>query len=332
MGHGAVHVLELINENADYSHGNHVLWIACHNKTTSKITNETTCQVDYFNDLLNVDNFFNEVSVVNMSFTYELTPYPILPPFLEDSDFQEDKYKKDKIEFEKNKKTFLNIIENNPKTLFTIAAGNGMRIGAFQSKGVALGASAQIYPALINTDNTLKVAAVNSSFQLADYSNFGLEFVDIAAVPENNQNGDFVMGTSFAAPVVARIADELRTLEPNLDPLTTKKILMRSCFISKIDAAIKGTIDLIKNGRNSKVYWAQYRKNRLKRIELANEIGNFMLVKSGGFLVPEVARKCLYYYQQGNALDEACLKAQKEIFNVVIDENKIKKLWKLRGI
>ena len=336
--YGDIHIIELMDERAerinDSFHGNHVLWVACQGKPG--------CTIEYFTETLDIEGPPKGTYVTNMSFSQQLRSEPNFNPYFGDEKYEEDmdEFEREKSEFERDKKFYVQLIESNPEILFTISSGNGMRVEGFQSYGVPVGTFVTLYPATINTDNTLKVSAINSAtldfakldtYQLAEYANFSLDYVDIASVSEVNQEGDFVKGTSFAAPAVARIANELRTLEPSLNPLTTKKILMRSCYVPKIDKAIEGTQDIIRNGRNSKVFWAQNHHKRVRRLELFNEIGGFMLVKCGGFLIPDVARKCLSYYQQEIPMDDACLKAQKEILNVN-NTDKLKTLWMLRGI
>lgn len=68
------------------------------------------------------------------------------------------------------------------------------------------------YPASYNLPNVISVAAINSAGRLADFSNYGLRTVHIAAPGENiyslNKNGGYIFlsGTSMATPHVSGAA------------------------------------------------------------------------------------------------------------------------------
>ena len=111
-----------------------------------------------------------------------------------------------------------------PKTLFVFAAGNE-------------GLDNDIYPtspANVQTSNKIVVAATLYNRQLADFSNYGLKMVDVAApgvgiysqIPMDNMMA--VSGTSQAAPYVARVASLVKDTNKSLSPEAIKEILMNT--------------------------------------------------------------------------------------------------------
>ena len=114
------------------------------------------------------------------------------------------------------------MVQRTPDTLFVIAAGNE------GTDNDALWA----FPANINSDNTITVAATFEDGTLASFSNYGRETVDIAApgvaikstVPGNEYLS--VSGTSQAAPFVTRAASMVKDSNPMLSPKEIKQILM----------------------------------------------------------------------------------------------------------
>ncbi len=111
---------------------------------------------------------------------------------------------------------------SSPKTLFVFAAGNE-------------GLDNDIYPtspANVLASNKIVVAATLFNRDLAEFSNYGLKMVDIAApgvgivsqIPMDNMMA--VSGTSQAAPYVARVASLVKDANTNLNPEAIKEILM----------------------------------------------------------------------------------------------------------
>ena len=100
------------------------------------------------------------------------------------------------------------------ETLFVFAAGNE---GTDNDKF-------PFSPTNVNTPNVISVAATLGRSELAPFSNYGAEQVDVAApgvgiestVPGNKYLR--VSGTSQAAPFVAGIASEIKDSNPNLGP------------------------------------------------------------------------------------------------------------------
>lgn len=110
-----------------------------------------------------------------------------------------------------------------PHTLFVFAAGNdGLNNDTFGTS-----------PANISADNVITVGATFDNLALAPFSNYGQK-VHVAApgviiksaIPGNEYLQ--VSGTSQAAPYVARLAAQIKNVNPKLTPKEIKEILMRT--------------------------------------------------------------------------------------------------------
>lgn len=83
----------------------------------------------------------------------------------------------------------------------------------------------------------LEVGAISPAGQIADFSNYGRERVDLLAPGENiystmpGNTYDFENGTSMAAPVVSGVAALLRAYFPGLSAVETKSILCSSVYV-----------------------------------------------------------------------------------------------------
>ena len=108
--------------------------------------------------------------------------------------------------------------------VFVAAAGN------FSSDSDAFPS----YPAAYDLDNIISVAATDENDQLADFSNFGVISVDLAApgvdifstTPSNNYG--FLSGTSMASPHVAGVVSLLLAENPDLTPVEIKNRLIET--------------------------------------------------------------------------------------------------------
>ncbi|MEY4066472.1 MAG: hypothetical protein RIR26_2680 [Pseudomonadota bacterium] len=91
-----------------------------------------------------------------------------------------------------------------------------------------------MYPASYKIPNIISVAASDRTEQLADFSNFGSQSVDLAApgdfifstVPGNKYS--YMSGTSMACPLVAGAAALLKSFKPSLTAQQLKSVLFRS--------------------------------------------------------------------------------------------------------
>lgn len=108
---------------------------------------------------------------------------------------------------------FLQAMKNHPEILFIVAAGN-------EAQDIDVKPS---YPASFNLPNMLVVASIGSAGSLSSFSNYGPRHVHFAALGENISaakagGGQWtVNGTSFAAPLVARIAARILLENPALN-------------------------------------------------------------------------------------------------------------------
>ncbi|TWD90239.1 subtilisin family serine protease [Neobacillus bataviensis] len=103
---------------------------------------------------------------------------------------------------------------NASGALFVVAAGNdGMNIDSSPS-----------YPASYDCSNILSVAAIDNQGNLASFSNYGPNTVDVAAPGVNilstlpNNSYDYYNGTSMATPHVTGAAALLMSRNPNMTP------------------------------------------------------------------------------------------------------------------
>ena len=112
--------------------------------------------------------------------------------------------------------------------LFVAAAGNGNVLG-----GVDID-QRPFYPASLDLDHVLSVAAVDFEDKLTTFSNFGVQSVDLAApglgILSTFPGGRFrrLNGTSMAAPHVSGIAALVAALSPQASALEIREALIQS--------------------------------------------------------------------------------------------------------
>ncbi len=105
--------------------------------------------------------------------------------------------------------------------LFVAAAGNTGDDNNFQP----------VYPASLKLDNLISVTFIDSNGQLTDYSNYGLDSVDIAAPGEDIMStivGSYgsMNGSSMAAPQVSAIAALIYASNDHVYPKSVKELIL----------------------------------------------------------------------------------------------------------
>ena len=202
-------VYELIDDDDAY-HGTSVTQIACRNLVYK-------CETFYSEnlspeDLKAVESEFKDGDVINMSFGFQKPKPSRRGYFPRESSY--DPYVTDEekpLRFNAEVAEFKRVITENTENLFVAAAGNGYDMGPMTTLGVPLGDNYLIYPAVITKKNLISVAAIDASvvtdktdYRIADYSNYSVDTVDVAAPVEPNDDGEITTGSSFAAPFVSR--------------------------------------------------------------------------------------------------------------------------------
>jgi Subtilase family len=338
-------------EDTDVSHGESVHWIACQKTLQS-------CHLQYVDTFIDptfVETFLTHLKtsrVVNMSFAIQKPESMIdhRPSYQRsggDEKAAKEKFESVLAEYYRDSKTLTTWIRENNNVLFVAAAGNGIPIaGGFQSKGVALNSETLLYPQILEEANLVKVASIDQAqfnianpvdYKLADYSNYGLDLVEIAAPVEANKDGLFQGGTSFAAPYVTRLVDDINKQNPSLSAAQIRGVLLRSCHIKNVERAIWANEDLKKFGKESVVYQAQFNRKRLEREKLQFEVlSDITLVACGGVVSRELALSCARTVAQKQAttsteLNESCAESQAQALSLRPNEiQQLKRLWEIR--
>jgi thermitase len=106
------------------------------------------------------------------------------------------------------------------------------------------------YPSNYTLDNVIAVAALNTYGELASFSNYGRESVDIAApgvgLSSTDLNGgyvSFISGTSFATPFVAAITAMVKSQNPAITYSALRSVVINSAVAAKapsIDTIVSG--------------------------------------------------------------------------------------------
>ena len=120
-------------------------------------------------------------------------------------------------------------LKSAPKTLFIFAAGNE------GSDNDARPAS----PTNVNGANKISVAATLGDQALANFSNYGVKNVEVAApgvgiISTSPNNSSIpVSGTSQAAPYVAGVAGAIKDINSKLDVLSIKRIILETAGFTR---------------------------------------------------------------------------------------------------
>ncbi|WP_374027903.1 S8 family serine peptidase [Bdellovibrio bacteriovorus] len=143
-------------------------------------------------------------------------------------------------------RAYKTMIEENPETLFVVASGNA-------GQDLDLSKNRQ-YPASFTHPNVLKVGALNAgtieevtaeNATMADFSNFGLDNVDILApgvkVNAASLGGGLIehSGTSMATPYMVNLIVQLWTELPHLKAAEVRQLFIETAQKTKTPAPIK---------------------------------------------------------------------------------------------
>jgi subtilisin family serine protease len=123
-------------------------------------------------------------------------------------------------------------IANHPNTLYIVAAGNGGpdQIGDNND-------NVPTYPCSLSLDNVLCVGATDETDTIADFSNYGVQSVDlfspgvdILSTIQSADGGGYEYwdGTSMATPEVTGTAADVLAANPSLTTAELKQVLMSS--------------------------------------------------------------------------------------------------------
>lgn len=208
--------------------------------------------------------------------------------------------------FQEAREALRQLLVSRPATLFVIAAGNG-RHNWLSSHAINLSAPGnRHYPVGFEGDNLLKVGALATaelkaedlvSYEMAPWSNYSIQWVDILA-PGQNLNGgltgggmqDNATGTSFATPYLVNRLMEVAEQAPEVSDLTLKEIALKTAFIPSVRSALGRPL----NWRGQ--YSEQDRQEKL-----------WYPVRSGGIYFHERVKAVVELLQQEQqmAVDEA---------------------------
>ena len=317
-------------------HGNMVSGIACEPEVQNCSVKITDFETDSLSDFL---QSLNPGDVVNISFAYQrMNDSPITRNHYEAMKAQGRRVEDYTEIFDERGIIFRQMIENNSEVLFVAAAGNGMPLSALSSNGVPLGPRYKIYPAIFEYDNLIKVTSINAkSFNLYDrieyhipsYANYSTDYVDVAAPVEVDREG-----TSFAAPYVSRLTKQI---DKEISRKDLKEIYQKSCFIQDLNYTMELFSAYKKDPRGSIIGRIQnMHLNFMKRQELIESIRPVMLVKCGGVIASDVAKKCAKTYTEAGgamSITQSCLYAQVEEFSLLKEEEEVlRAFWELQEL
>lgn len=124
-----------------------------------------------------------------------------------------------------------NFIRDTPDALYIVAAGN---TDAWPEPNNDV---TPIYPASWPYDNIISVAATDNNDNLASFSHYGVNSVDLAApggpynsivLPHNGGGYEYTQGTSISAPMVAGVAALIKSINPGANPTAIKNAIMQN--------------------------------------------------------------------------------------------------------
>ena len=182
----------------------------------------------------------------------------------------------------------------NYNGLFVCAAGN-------DSKNID---NNPIYPASYRLDNLISVGSVNANGDLASFSNYGQNSVDILAPGTNimttSNYGEYyhVKGTSFSSPIVAGIAALMLSNDNDLSPFNIKTRLMESVTIKSnlanysVSSGIINAYNSVKHNHNYHYSWKDYKSHRAF-CSCGEEVTQAHVVLSGSFSNGNLYAICL---------------------------------------
>jgi len=325
-------VVEYKEAKTSFEHARHVEHIACKGLEAKECDSlYTKVYLEEFLELF--DHKAKDKNVINMSYGY-YKPHALLFPGGKASMISEEKAKKGIADFYQQNKNYKEMFAKYSNKFFAIAAGNGHpKTGP---NPIPVSESFASYPTIYNADNIMKVAAVDNTddFKLADYSNYSLWNVDIAAVVEKGVNDRLIKGTSFSTPSLSNMADKIRTEFSEITASELKEIFMKTAYIKDITAAIKLTMDHLVLGDESLAAKIHNTFHLKKRKAFREQKGDVLLVKSGGIANFETARLCAKFYTQAEgelSVEESCLYAQRETYKRSERElSDLSYLWSIR--
>ncbi|MEO0336935.1 MAG: hypothetical protein AAF202_11095, partial [Pseudomonadota bacterium] len=111
-----------------------------------------------------------------------------------------------------------------------------------------------------------------------------------------------------------------------------KEVILKSCIVKNLDSAIAATRDLEAHGEESLTWKALASREFRDRQMALRELGEILLVKSGGVLDRELAARCAEIKSTKMvSIQEACLLSHKQTLQASPSElEALKTLWKLR--
>ncbi|MBU6412914.1 MAG: S8 family serine peptidase [Planctomycetes bacterium] len=110
----------------------------------------------------------------------------------------------------------------------------GIFVAAAGNDGADNDSTTRAYPASYNLPGIISVAATDNQDQLAGFSNYGVQNVDLAAPGVNvrttaiNSSYTYISGTSFASPMVAGAVAILKTVKPTASAFDIRQVLIDS--------------------------------------------------------------------------------------------------------